>query len=66
MRITENINYDTSLDACKGHTTLKVGNSAAGKIPAVDKADIEAENDFATYIYGTKYEITDKYSSLGI
>ena len=51
MSITVNVNDDTSLDACKGHTTLDVGGNTAAKIsPTSENFDIEVNNYYATEI----------------
>ena len=60
MIITKNNNYDTSLDACKGPTTLEVGkNTSAESILTNYNGGSEARNDCATYIDETEDESTD-------
>ena len=51
MSITENINYDTSLDACKGPPTLELGgNMAAESSTSSENSVSVAKNDCATEI----------------
>ena len=67
MIITDKVNDDTSLDACKEPPTLEEGNNlAAEKIPESENAGSEANNYFATEIEDTEDNIADAFYPLGI
>ena len=66
MRIADNINYDTSSDACKVPPMLELGKQLASERSlASNKFGSEANNDCATEIEDMKDESTDKYYPLG-
>ena len=65
--ITEKINEDTSLDACKGPPTLEVGKNQADEIsPKSENYGSESNRDCATEIEEPEDENTDEYPPLGM
>ena len=67
MRTIEEINNNTSLDACKGPPTLEVGKNPADESSLEsDNYVSESNNDCVTDIGDPEDKSTDKSSPLGM